>query len=853
MRNHGLFWVLAAMPWLCSADEPSQTLVPDSATFTKSVQPFFLKNCQTCHNSSLKVGGLSLEVYTNAGVMLQDRSQLEEILRKLQAGEMPPKGLPRPNDADLKLVTGWIETELDRMDRSTKTESKRVLARRLNRAEYNKTVRDLLDVDIQPADDFPPDDSVYGFDNVAKVLSVSPLLMEKYMVAAEKIAHIAVFGPDLKNLTVTYQQPIPRRMETTNLVLVKQPANYSPTDYDVTGLSQPGSFHLTHRFPVEGEYLIRMAGAGYRPKGSEPGEMTFWLDGKLVKSFEVLVDVPSTGFEYRPDHWDLRIQVTAGEHEIVAAFPRQFEALPPLYGGPNPSKRPIPPPREDVEGVQGLVAAMARETIPERIERRKLEIERAKQQAALPITLRKETAFPGMLMTQIEVIGPLEPTKGPSPNSIRKIYICGRPGEALPPGCEHKILANLARRAYRRAVTSEEVDQLVSVFSAAQKRSGSFNEGMSVALNAILVSPDFLFRIEKSGDLPSAGRADSAAEYELASRLSYFLWSSLPDEELLRAAEQGSLHKPEVLNAQVRRMLADPKSRALAENFAEQWLEVRRVKSVQPDRERYPDFDDYLRASMVRETELFFQYIIRGDRSILDFIDGPFTFLNERLARHYGIRGVTGTEFRRVDLSGTGRSGILTQASVLTVSSYGNRTSPVLRGKWILDNILNSPPPPPPPNVPSLDEDAVGTAASLREQLEQHRKNALCASCHSRMDPLGFGLENYDAVGAWRTMDGKFPIDPSGTLPGGTTFQGVDGLKTILKQQPEAFAEGFTEKLLIYALGRGMERSDRTAIKQIVAHAAAEKYRFSSLLLGIVNSAPFLKQRLELASVKEKK
>jgi hypothetical protein len=813
---------------------PCATAQPDSNTLPNVVQPFFLKNCQSCHNSRLKVGGLSLEV--GGDTLLQNRSLLERILKKLQAREMPPSGMPRPPEADLKAVTGWIEDELDRMDRSLGPGSG-VLARRLNRIEYNHTVRDLLGVDTQPADDFPPDDSVYGFDNIAKVLSVSPMLMEKYMVAAEKVAHIAVFGPDLKNLTTTYQQPLPRRMETTNLVLVKQPAYYGPTDYDVTGLSQPGSFHVTHRFPADGEYLLRLSGAGYRPKGSEPGQMTVWLDGKPAKSFEVLVDVPSTGFEYRPDHWDLRIKVTAGEHEIVAAFPKQYEGLPPLYGGVNPTRRPIPPVRDEM-GVKALEAALASETIPERIERRKLEIERARQQAALPITLRKETAFPGMSMTEIDVIGPFEAVQGPSRDSIRKIYVCGQPGGVLPPGCERKILANLARRAYRRAVTPEEVDQLAGIFSSAQTRSGSSDVAMSVAINAILVSPDFLFRIEGDND-PKRGSRD---DYELASRLSYFLWSSMPDEELLVAAGQGSLRKPETLTAQVRRMLADEKSRALSENFAEQWLELRRVKTAQPDRERFPDFDNYLRDSMIQETETFVQSVIRDDRSVLDFIDGPFTFLNERLARHYGIHGVTGTEFRRVDLSGTGRGGILTQASVLTASSYGNRTSPVLRGKYILDNVLNSPPPPPPPNVPSLDEDAVGTAASLREQMEQHRKNALCASCHSRMDPLGFGLENYDAVGSWRTMDGKFPIDSSGILPNGKTFQGVDGLRGILRQQPEAFAEGLTEKLLIFALGRGIERSDRPAIRQIVARAAQENYRFSSLLFGIVNSAPFLQQ-----------
>jgi len=313
---------------------------------------------------------------------------------------------------------------------------------------------------------------------------------------------------------------------------------------------------------------------------------------------------------------------------------------------------------------------------------------------------------------------------------------------------------------------------LAAVAEGARKRGGSFEEGISLAIATILASPEFLFRIED--DTVADSRAAQADQYRLASRLSYFLWSSMPDDELLRAAGKGMLRKPETLNAQVRRMLADPKAWALVENFAGQWLEIRRLESAQPDRERFPDFDEYLRASMLKETELFFQHIMREDRSILDFIDGPYSFLNERLAWHYGIPGIKGTEFRKVDLTGTGRSGILTQASVLEVSSYGNRTSVVLRGKWILDNILNSPPPPPPANVPSLDEDAVGSSGSLRQQMEQHRKNAVCASCHSRMDPLGFGFENFDAVGTWRTLDGKFPIDASGVLPDGKTFRGAD-------------------------------------------------------------------------------
>ena len=643
-------------------------------------------------------------------------------------------------------------------------------------------------------------------------------------------------------MTVTFPQPLPRRQATSNLVLIQQPAYYSTSDYDVTGLSQPGSLHLTYRFPAEGEYAFRLSGAGYRPAGSEPGKVTFWLDGKLLQTFDVN-DVENQGFEDRPDHWDLRLKITAGPHELVAAFPKQYEGLPPIYGGLNPSTRPVP----EEKGLPLMPGKLSPEQqkIPEVVETHRLQFERARQQAALPYLLQRAHAFPGMAITELKISGPYDYVKGPSEESLRKIYTCGPLHGHHEAGCERKILSSLAYRGYRGPVKTAEVDQLVSIADDVQKRGGSFEEGISVAIDTILASPRFLFRTEENGDSQTSEATASTEQYALASRLSYFLWSSMPDEELLRCAEQGTLRKPEVLNAQVRRMLADPKARALVENFAGQWLETRRLKTVQPDRERYPDFDDYLRESMIKETELFFQNVMREDRSILDFIDAPYTFLNERLARHYGIRDVNGTEFRKVDLTGTGRAGILTQASVLTVSSYGNRTSPVLRGKWILDNILHAPPPPPPPNVPSLDEDAVGASASLRQQLEQHRKNAVCATCHSRMDPLGFGLENYDAVGAWRTHDGKFSIDASGSLPDGRKFDGAAELRSILRQDKGAFAEGLTEKLLIYALGRGVENSDRPAIKQILARLAADDYKFSSLVSGVVMSAPFSMPRAE--------
>jgi hypothetical protein len=392
-------------------------------------------------------------------------------------------------------------------------------------------------------------------------------------------------------------------------------------------------------------------------------------------------------------------------------------------------------------------------------------------------------------------------------------------------------------------VTKPEVDKYVSLVRLAEEQEHSLAEGLAIGIQAILVSPDFLFRIER--DRPAvAGRSSyRISQHELATRLSYFLWASMPDEALRRAADAGTLRNPGVLTAQVRRMLRDPKASALAENFGGQWLQFRALESLTRNRERFPDFEDYLRQSMRRETELFIEHVIREDRSILDFLDARYSFLNERLARHYGIDGVSGPEFRRVDLTGTPRGGVLTQGSVLTVSSYATRTSPVLRGKWILDNLLNAPPPDPPADVPNLDEGAIGTAATVRQQLEAHRKDPTCASCHRRMDPLGFGLENFDAVGAWRTLDGKLPIDATGYLPDGDEFNGPVELRGILARQPETFARALTAKLLTYSLGRGLERYDTPTVKQIAGRLPARNYRFSALVLEIVNSLPFQRQR----------
>ena len=821
--------LLLLTPLLWPANPPSAAQVPGAASVEAVLKPFVSKHCSGCHNPGMQSGGLDLDLVADSPSVAENRDAYEKILRRLRAGEMPPKGSPRPPDEAVRSVTGWIEEELNTIDAGPRP-SVRVLARRLNNFEYNNTVRDLLGLRTQPARDFPPDDSALGFDNIADALSISPALMEKYLATAERVAREAVLGsPVRKNHVEIFTPPVPRRMEFTNRLRVEPAAYYSMQDYDVTGLSQPGSLHLPYYFPVTGDYLIRIVGANFKPAGSNPGQVDFWFDGSLIRTFPI-DEAEQSGFERRPDRWDIPLKVSAGIHNLVVAFPRQFEGLPAIFGGPNPSSRSYDPclaPGGAYRCLRELLK-QAPETDPIREARRLENIERAKDDLVRP------RPFEGFAVHDLDIFWPNDYQQQPSDESVRKVFVCGSAAGPYDARCERTILSNLATRAFRRPATVEEIDELAAISSVARQRGGTYRDGISLAIATVLASPHFLFRIDKPAPASSV-----SGQYELASRLSYFLWSSLPDEELMQAAQRGTLRQPEVLEAQVRRMIADPRAEALVENFTGQWLETRRLESQLPDRERYPDFDEYLRASMKKETELFFRHVMQSDRSILDFIDGAYSFLNERLARHYGIKGVTGTEFRKVDLTGTPRTGILTHASVLTVSSYGNRTSPVLRGKWILENILNSPPPPPPADVPSLSEDEVGSIASMRQQLEEHRRNAACASCHARMDPMGFGLENYDAVGAWRTHDGKFAIDSSGTLPDGVSFHGAEGLARTLKSSRQAFAGALTEKLLIYALGRGIERTERPLVNQIAERLAANEYKFSTLLMGIVNSAPF--------------
>jgi hypothetical protein len=776
---------------LARGGEPS----PDSVqwqAFRKTVQPFFAKHCYECHTEK-KRGEVRLDQFQDERALAKGLPTLSKVGDVLRQHVMPPKKRPRPRDGEIEPVLAWLDAFVASMDRQSAASSPAVM-RRLNRVEYNNTVRDLLGVRFQPAEDFPPDVPGNGFDNSAGTLTIPPVLVEKYLAAAEKVARTAVFGAEsMKPERVAHQPAFAADAFSKNKTV--------QFDYDETGMSLPNALHVTQRFAVDGEYKLRCILRGWRPVGSDPVELAFWIDGKMVHTTKVEVLTKRVAGRAPGEMnglWaEFRTPIRSGEHWLAVTILRMYEGLPPDYKGPKPAK------------------------------------------TSFGISKSTDAFFPMYL----DVVGPYQQTKGPSPESLQKIFGERFEGPRDVSGAR-KILAKLAHRAYRRPVMDKEVEDLVRFVDVVQKDGGSFEEGLCLAIERMLVSPHFLFRVEK--DPPAERRRLS--DHELATRLSYFLWSSMPDEELLHCADEQKLHQPEMIERQVRRMLKDARASALVENFGGQWLRTQALEGHLPDRTKFPEFTDYTRMSMKKETELFFEHILHEDRPILDFIDANYTFLNQRLGEFYGIGGVKGHEFRKVDLTGTGRGGVLTHASVLTVSSYPNRTSPVLRGKWILENILNAPPPPPPPNVPSLDENAVGKAASLREQLEKHRANATCASCHARMDPLGFAFECFDAIGKGREKDGTFAIETSGTLPDGRSFKDHAELRALLKADASAFTECLTAKMLTYALGRGLERPDKAAVKEIANRVSREGYRFSSLVLGIVQSAPFQMQKASRAA-----
>ena len=778
------------------------------------VQPFLKSHCLACHNGQLKTANLNFDDYPDSKAAIGQTEIWEKVLDKLSAGKMPPPGRPAPGAREIEAVSGWIEGVLKRSG-FPRSDPGRVTARRLNRVEYNNTIRDLLGVHLRPADDFPTDDSGYGFDNIGDVLSLSPMLMEKYLASAKTISRVAV-GLD----------PIPPKPILLTRLMAKrsQESGRSLGHSTILPYSMRGALYGSYVFPADAEYELRFRTVNFR--GQDPS------------------DLPEQLREQR------RRRGQAGQGRIRPT-PEELKAFDDLL------RKAFPP----VKVVLTLDSKVIKEHLVEG--HADTDYERGEVVARVPVKAgehRLRVSFPELaslndprnnlnpdmrrklFVDYLSIVGPFSPSSEPS-ESYKRVFICGHVKGGHQADCGRKIVSNLARRAYRRPVTGVEIDGLLRLVRLAEGEGESLEEGIRLALQAILVSPHFLFRIELDPNPSDPSTGHYISEHELASRLSYFLWSSMPDEELMQAAEEGRLRQPGVLERQVRRMLADARASALVTNFAAQWLGLRNLDRIRPDSHRFPSVDDELIDAMREETYRFVEYIIREDRSILDFVDSPVTFLNGPLARHYGISGVEGEELRRVKLDGERRSGILTQAAILSVSSYPTRTSPVLRGKWVLENLLGAPPPPPPPDIPELEEDKIGSTSSLRQQLEQHRAKPACAVCHVQMDAIGFGLESYDAAGAWRTHDGKFPIDSTGTLPDGKSFRGPKELKEILKAQPAVIARNFTGKLLTYALGRGLERYDSREVARISRRLAENDHRFSTLVLEIVNGAPFQMRR----------
>ena len=764
--------------------------VPRAALTPAAAQRAILDQyCVTCHNDRTKTANLSLEHLDLASV--GDHPELwEKVVRKLRGRMMPPPGRPRPDEAGYDSLVSYLETSLDRVAAAKPNPGRTDTFRRLTRTEYQNAIRDLLAIDVDVTSLLPKDDSSFGFDNVT-VGGLSPTLLERYLSAAQKISRLAIGTP----------------VRSPGSDIVVLPVDLTQEEhFEDLPFGTRGGTVVHHTFPVDAEYEIRVRLSRDRNENveglTEPHQMELTLDGTRLQLFTIQPKrTAQQGTYYSDQEADagltVRIPLKAGPHMIGATFLKRTSAL--------------------------------------------LETERQPYQAHFNMDRHPRTQ---PAVYSVSIAGPFDAIGAGDTPSRRRIFVC-RPAKASEEeACGKRIISTLARRAYRRPVTDADLQMPLAFYKDARTEAG-FEAGIEMALRALITSTEFLFRVERDPENIAPNTAYRVSDLELASRLSFFLWSSIPDDELLDVATRGKLHEPAVLEQQVRRMLADARSEALVNNFAEQWLYLRNLAASNPDPRLFADFDDNLRQSFRRETELFFESVVKEDRSILDLLKANYTFLNERLAKHYGIPNVYGSQFRRVSLGDDSvRGGLLGQGSILTVTSYATRTSPVLRGKWVLENILGTPPPPPPPNVPPLKENGVGKVLSMRERMEQHRSNPACSGCHSLMDPIGLSIENFDAIGRWRTRtEGSTPVDSSGGLPSGATFEGVSGLKRALLNRPELFVTTVTEKLLTYALGRGVEYYDVPAVRTVTRDARNNDYRFSSLVLGIVKSTPFQMRR----------
>lgn len=744
-----------------------------------SVKSVVSQYCVGCHDGEVKKGGINLDAILSDDVTMHS-DVWERVIRKMHTRQMPPSGKERPaaevSDEVVTSLAKLLDLAALKLPNPGRTET----FRRLNRTEYQNAIRDLLALDIDAAALLPKDEASHGFDNVT-VGDLSPTLLNRYVSAAEKISRLAVGAPRRVPGGDTFRLPPDRTQEE-----------------HVEGLppGTRGGVLLPYTFPRDGEYEVQIRLTRDRNEEveglREPHELEVLLDRERVKLFTVAPPQGDRNFEKVDAHLKLRMAVAAGPHRLGVTFLK------------NPSSL----------------------------------LETRRQPYLARYNMHRHPRL-GPAVYQVSINGPYA-SKGPGDTpSRRRIFVSqpGKPGEE--DQCAGKILAALMRRAYRRPVKADDLQKPMEFYRNAKAQEG-FEAGIEAAMSAVLVSPEFLFRIERDPAGIPTNTAYRVSDLTLASRLSFFLWSSIPDDELLAAAERGDLRKPRVLEKHVRRMLADSRALNLVRNFGEQWLHLRNLESVTPDLRLFPEFDDNLRQAFRRETELHFETVLREDRSVLDLIKANYTFLNERLAKHYGVPNVYGSQFRRVALDRDSvRGGLLRQGSILTVTSYATRTSPVLRGKWILDNLFGTPPPPPLPNVPDLKDNTVAATLSVRERLAEHRANAQCASCHNLIDPPGFALENFDAVGRWRTLEEGLPVDASGGLPDGSRFTGVTGLEEGLLKRPELFVGALTEKLLTFALGRGVEHYDGPAVRKIVRDARADDYRLSSIVVGIVRSTPF--------------
>ena len=776
-----VFFVVAGLAATCTAEEPSAIAISGNATSgLADLNRFIQSHCLDCHSKGTRKGELALDELLAADIE-ENEKIWESVVRKLTSRQMPPKESPRPTERDFDAAIAFLAASLDAIATKSPNPGRTETFRRLNRTEYQNTIRDLLGLEVDITSLLPADESSHGFDNVT-VANLSPTLLNRYISAAQKISRLAVGG-------------VPRA-PGAEIVRIR-PDVTQDAHVDGLPIGTRGGALIRYYFPQDGEYEIQVHLMRDRNEAieslSEPHELEVLMDRERVELFAIKPPPKGESDQSLDANLKSRVKVKAGLHKLGAAFLKKPSSL----------------------------------------------LETTRQPLNVHYNYYRHPRI-GPAVYEISIVGPVE-ARGPGETvSRRRIFSSQPTAPDDEEDCARRILSNLARRAYRRTVNDEDLSSPMEFYRQGRAERG-FEAGIELALSSLLVKPQFLFRIERDPfGLPSDTpyRIEGA---ELASRLSYFLWSSMPDDELLDLAVRGELSQPEVLEQQVRRMLKDSRSRSLVDNFAGQWLYLRNLEGAIPDMRLFPDFDDNLRQAFRRETELFFESILREDRSVLDLIKADYTYLNERLARHYGIPHVYGSRFRRVSVDERShRGGLLRQGSILTVTSYATRTSPVIRGHWVLQNLVGTAPPPPPPNVPALDDNTVSGLLSMRERLQQHRANVACASCHQQMDPVGFSLENFDAVGRWRGTDAGQPIDATGGgLADGSEFTGVEGLEQALLHRPELFVQTLTEKLLTFGLGRGIEYYDAPAIRQIVRDAKNDHYRFTSLILGIVKSTPF--------------